>query len=55
MKTYEIELRRTSYTVVTVEAENEEAAETLAWAELDKRWVNKDGYGDWAIESVEEL
>ena len=50
MKTYEIELRRTSYTVVTVEAENEEAAETLAWAELEK---HKDG--DWAIESVEEL
>ncbi len=53
MKTYEIELRRTSYTVVTVEAENEEAAETLAWAELEKH-EHKDGYGDWAIESVEE-
>ena len=31
MKTYEIELRRTSFITVTVEAENQEQAEDKAW------------------------
>ena len=31
MKTYEVELERTSYITVTVEAENEDHAEALAW------------------------
>ena len=56
MKTYEIEIRRTSYITVTIEAENEEQAEELAWEELDE-----DGsYGTtknacFDLESIKEI
>jgi hypothetical protein len=53
MKTFEVELRRTSYITVTVEAENQEAAEEIAWLELDKH-EHEDSYADWALESIEE-
>lgn len=53
MKTFEVELRRTSYITVTIEAETKEQAEELAWQELDKH-EHKDGYADWALESIEE-
>lgn len=53
MKTYEVELKRTSYITVTVEAENREKAEDLAWLELEKH-EHKDGYADWQLESIEE-
>lgn len=54
MKTYEVELRRTSYIIVTVEAENEDDAEAKAWAEVE------DGRADindavWDVESIEEI
>ena len=54
MKTYEVELRRTSYIIVTVEAENEDEAEAKAWAEIE------DGRADindavWDVESIEEI
>lgn len=54
MKTFEIELRRTSYITVTVNAENQEAAEEIAWLELDKH-EHEDSYADWTLESIEEL
>lgn len=49
MKTYEVEMRHTSYAVITVQAESEEHAEELAW------WHHRklDAYGDWEVESVE--
>lgn len=53
MKTFEVELRRTSYITVTVNAENQEAAEEIAWLELDKH-EHEDSYADWALESIEE-
>lgn len=53
MKTYEVELRRTSYITVTIEAETAEQAEEKAWLELD-RHEHEDGYADWALESIEE-
>ena len=34
MKTFEVELRRTSYITITVEAENEDDAEMLAWQQI---------------------
>ena len=34
MKTYEVELRRTSYITMTVEAENEDDATDQAWARV---------------------
>ena len=49
-KTYEVELRRVSYITVTVEAENKDEAEELAWAECDDR-ADKDA--TWDVASVE--
>ena len=54
MKTYEIELKRTSYITVTLEANTREQAEDLAWLELEKH-EHKDGYADWQLESIEEV
>jgi hypothetical protein len=54
MKTYEVELRRMSYVTVTVEAEDREGAETLAWLELEKH-EHEDSYADWSLESIEEM
>ena len=53
MKTYEIELRRISYITTTVEAENEDEALELAWAECDKRPDSNDA--TWDVASIEEL
>lgn len=53
MKTYEIELRRVSYIVLTVEAENKEDAEELAWAECEHRPDSDDA--TWDVASVEEI
>jgi hypothetical protein len=52
-KTYEVELRRTSFIVVTVEAENEDDAETRAWQEINYDPVNE--CASWDIESIEEV
>ena len=54
MKTYQIELKRTSYVNLTIEAESEDEAEKLAWAELS----SGESYGisddaDWNLESIE--
>jgi hypothetical protein len=52
MKTYNVELKRTSYITVSVEAENKEAAEEIAWLELDK---HEDNDANWDLESIEEV
>jgi len=54
MKTYEVELKRTSYIVVTVKAENEDDAETKAWQEIesDRADIND---ANWDVESIEEI
>lgn len=54
MKTYEVELQRTSYVTVTVEADNEDDAETKAWAviEADSASIND---SHWDVESIEEI
>ena len=52
MKTYEVELERTSYIIVTVEAENEDEAETLAYKQAASEY---DGYANWSTESIEEI
>jgi aspartate/glutamate racemase len=54
MKTYEVELKRTSYIVITVEAEDEANAEELAWAELAKGG-HDDTNADWGVESIERI
>lgn len=51
MKTYQIELKRTSYVNLTIEAENEDEAEALAWKQVDQDYYRDDGH--WDIESIE--
>lgn len=53
MKTFEVELRRTSYITVTVEAEDEDKAEELAWKEVEGR--DDKSYANWEVESIEEV
>jgi hypothetical protein len=52
MKTYEVELKRTSYIVVAVEANSFAEAEDLAWREVEHMDAKSDGA--WEIESIEE-
>ena len=49
MKTYQIELKRTSYVNLTVEAESVEEAEQLAWDELQSDGSYGLTYADWEI------
>ena len=51
MKTYQIELKRTSYINLTIEAENVDEAEALAWKQVDQDYYRDDGH--WDIESIE--
>lgn len=53
-KTYEIELRRTSYINLSIEAENEDAAKALAWKELESGDYRHEDAA-WDIEFVEEV
>ena len=54
MKTYEVELRYTSYTTITIEANSQEEAEAIAWQELATDGSYRSDYGDWRLESIEE-
>ncbi len=54
MKTFEVELRRTSYIIVTVEAENEDDAETKAWAEIESGRTDIND-AEWDVQSIEEI
>jgi hypothetical protein len=53
MKTYQIELRRTSYVNLTIEAENVDEAEMLAWQELASDGSYGDSDSNWEVESIE--
>ncbi len=50
MKTFEVELRRTSFVTVAVQAETVEEAEALAFEEVSSR---PDNYASWDVESIE--
>ena len=52
MKTFEVELKRTSYIVLTIEAETAEEAEEKAWSEINYDPVND--CASWDVESIEE-
>lgn len=53
MKTFAIELRRTSYISLTIEAADAEAAEAEAWKRLESDCENiNDAY--WEVEFIEE-
>ena len=51
MKTYQVELKRTSYVNLTIEAENEDEAKALAWKQVDQDYYLYDR--SWDIESIE--
>ena len=54
MKTFEIDVRRTSFITLLVDAENEQEAEKLAWHKIQYDPVNDD-HASWDIESIEEV
>jgi hypothetical protein len=54
MKTYEVELQRTSYVTLTVEADSKDEAEALAWAQIERDVVNIND-AQWNLSSIEEL
>ena len=54
MKTFEVELRRTSYIVLRVDATDKEAAEQSAWAALESGYFGGDD-ASWDVESIEEI
>jgi hypothetical protein len=53
MKTYEVELRRTSYITITVEADSKDEAEEKAWQEIEHNRADIND-ANWEIESIEE-
>ena len=53
MNTYQIELKRISYVNLTIEADNEDEAERLAWEEISSDGSYGDGDAHWDIESIE--
>jgi hypothetical protein len=55
MKTYQVELKRTSYVTLTVEADSIEAAEDAAWLELQTGDYDKYINADWSLSDVEEV
>jgi ribosomal protein L20A (L18A) len=52
-KSYEVEVRRTSFITIWVEAENEEQAETLAFEKIATEQYHD--RASWDIESIEEV
>jgi hypothetical protein len=54
MKTYNVELKRTSYITLTVEAISEEEADTIAWEKIEREEPHL-GDSDWMLESIEEV
>lgn len=53
MRTYQIELRREAYITVTVEANDQDGAEALAWKQIQNDYYKDDGA--WQIDSIEEI
>lgn len=54
MKTYEVELKRVSYVMITVEADSMEAAEDAAWLELQTSDYD-DTSADWNLSDILEI
>lgn len=54
MKTYQIELKRTSYVTLIVGGNTEEEAEAEAWRIIEGNTPNSSD-ASWDIESIEEM
>jgi|APGre2960657404_1045060.scaffolds.fasta_scaffold04513_9 hypothetical protein len=48
---YEVEMKRTSYVCISVDADSKEEAEQLAWYELESNESYGFGNADWEVES----
>ena len=53
MKQFAVELKRTSYVTIFVDAETQDQAEDAAWLELQTSDYD-DSDADWQLESIEE-
>jgi hypothetical protein len=53
MKTYQIELKRTSYVNIIVDADDMTEAEALAWKDIENNCVDIND-ADWELEFIEE-
>ena len=53
MKTYQVELKRTSYVTFEIEAHSEEDAEAFAWDRLNGYYNAEDA--SWELESTTQL
>lgn len=53
MKTYAVEVRRTSFITIWVDAETEEKAEALAFEKIAAEQYHD--HASWDIESIEEV
>lgn len=52
MRVYEVELKRVSYVIVTVEAESSDDAQTKAFAEAAREYRSD---ASWEVESIEDI
>lgn len=55
MKTYSIELRKTSFVTLTIEADTKEKAEDLAWEEIQNNFSSESNYEEWEIGFVDQV
>jgi hypothetical protein len=53
MRTYQIELKRTSYINIIVDADDMTEAEALAWKDIENNCVDIND-ADWELEFIEE-
>jgi hypothetical protein len=54
MKTYRVTAQYVTYVYVDIEAENDDQAWEIA-RDMDGGNFNESGYGDWDIDSIEEI
>jgi hypothetical protein len=56
MKYFAVEIKRTSYFTIHIEAENKDQAEALAWEEVNSgESYGISGDANWECESIEEV
>lgn len=54
-KTYQVELKYTSYVMYEIEANSKEDAENKAWDRLENDSDYRGHYGEWDINLIEEV
>lgn len=54
MKTYTVELKRTSYITMTIEAENADQAEQIAWERVNNE-LDSHADATWEKNYIEEI